>query len=119
MKKIKQFLENSGIEFRAAEWGGSYFEDDRKNCRVSGFLVSFDGWLDPDASSKKAAFLQHMSRCRAYDVKPIRSYGIYSFRVLSVFDAARLDKYDREVSAAVDAFWMVEHAKRMQAARMA
>ena len=56
---------------------------------------------------------------RAYDVKPIRSYGIYSFRVLSVFDAARLDKYDREVSAAVDAFWMVEHAKRMQAARMA
>ena len=52
MKKIKQFLEDSGIEFRAAEWGGSYFEDDRKNCRVSGFLVSFDGWLDPDASSK-------------------------------------------------------------------
>lgn len=119
MKKIKQFLENSGIEFRAAEWGGSYFEDDRKNCRVSGFLVSFDGWLDPDASSKKAAFLQHMSRCRAYDVKLIRSYGIYSFRVLSVFDAARLDKYDREVSAAVDTFWMVEHAKRMQVARMA
>ena len=119
MKKIKQFLENSGIEFRAAEWGGSYFEDDRKNCRGSGLLVSFDGWLDPDASSKKTAFLQHMSRCRAYEVKPNRSYGIYSFRLLSVFDAARLDKYDREVSAAVDAFWMVEHAKRMQAARMA
>lgn len=113
MKKIKQFLENSGIEFRVAEWGGSYFEDDRKNCRVFGLLVSFDGWHDPDASSKKAAFLQHMSRCRAYDVKPIRSYGIYSFRVLSVFDAARLDKYDREASDAIILFWATERAKRM------
>ena len=119
MKKIKQFLEDSGIEFRAAEWGGSYFEDDRKNCRVSGFLVSFDGWLDPDASSKKAAFLQHMSRCRAYDVKPIRSYGIYSFRVLSVFDAAKLNRYDQAVSAAVNAFWEAEHARRMQTAKRA
>ena len=113
MKKIKQFLENSGIEFRVAEWGGSYFEDDRKNCRVFGLLVSFDGWHDPDASSKKAAFLQHMSRCRAYDVKPIRSYGIYSFRVLSVFDAAKLDKYEREVSDAIILFWATERAKRM------
>lgn len=119
MKKIKQFLENSGIEFRVAEWGGSYFEDDRKNCRVFGLLVSFDGWHDPDASSKKAAFLQHMSRCRAYDVKPIRSYGIYSFRVLSVFDSARLERYDRDVSAAVDAFWIAEHARRLKAASLA
>ncbi len=119
MKKIIEFLETSGIDFRIADYGGSYFDDERKNCVVSGLLVSFDSWIDPDASAKKAAFMRFMSRSRAYVAMPIRSHGIYSFRVLSAFDAARLDKYDREVSAAVDAFWIAEHAKRMQAARMA
>ncbi|RHP57451.1 hypothetical protein DWZ16_11205 [Clostridium sp. AF29-8BH] len=105
MKKIKAFLEDHEIDYRVATWGGSYFGDPQHDCQVSGLLVSFDGWLDLDARDKKTAFLKHMSRCRAYDVAPICQYGIYSFRVLSVFDAAKLNRYDQAVSAAVNAFW--------------
>ena len=119
MKKIKAFLEDYGIGYRVATWGGSYFGDPQHDCQVSGLLVSFDGWLDPDARDKKTAFLKHMSRCRAYDVAPICQYWIYSFRVLSVFDAAKLNRYDQAVSAAVNAFWEAEHARRMQTAKRA
>ena len=119
MKKIIEFLETSGIDFRIADYGGSYFDDERKNCVVSGLLVSFDSWIDPDAVAKKAAFMRLMARSRAFVAVPICSHGIYSFRVLSVFDSARLERYDRDVSAAVDAFWIAEHARRLKAASLA
>ena len=34
---------------------------------------------------------------------------------MTVFDAARLEKHEKAVADAVEAFWQAEHARRIQA----
>lgn len=110
MKKIIEYLNANAIENRVEKWGDNYFNDD---FNVSGLLVSFDAWLDREAYNKQMAFLSYMKKQRRYDVCLIRSHGITSYRILSVFDAKRLEKHNSEKQAAVVAFWKAEHARRV------
>lgn len=109
MKKIIDFCNECKIDNSLEKWGDNYFND---NFNVSGLLVSFDAWLDREAYNKQMAFLSYMKKQRRYDVCLIRSHGITSYRILSVFDAKRLEKHNSEKQAAVVAFWKAEHARR-------
>lgn len=110
MKKIIEYLNANAIENRVEKWGDNYFND---NFNVSGLLVSFDCWIDPEAYKKEVVFLSYMKRKKAYDVYKIRGGCISSYRILTVFDAKRLEKHEREKRAAVEAFWEAEHARRI------
>lgn len=112
MKQIEKWLTDNSITYRTAKWGNPYYFDDSFN--VSGLMVTFDFYQDPDASRKMTAFKRYMSRKKSLECK-CYSYGAgLWFRVLTVFDAARLEEHEKRVSDAVEAFWQAEHARRQQ-----
>ena len=39
-----------------------------------------------------------------------------TYLIMTVFDYTRLEKHEREIQDAVEAFWQEEHARRIQAA---
>ena len=112
MKQIEKWLTDNGITYRPAKRGNpDYFND---GFNVSGLIVTFDFYLDPDASHKMTAFESYMSRKKSLDCK-CYSYGAgFWFRVLTVFDDACLEEHEKRVSDAIEAFWQAEHARRQQ-----
>lgn len=113
MNQIEKWLMDNGITYRPAKWGNpDYFKDD---FNVSGLLVTFDFYQDPDSSNKMTAFERYMGRKRAYDCKCYKYGAGWWFRVLTAFDAERLEEHEKRVSDAVEAFWQAEHAHRQQA----
>ena len=112
MKQIEKWLTDNGITYRPAKWGNpDYFND---GFNVSGLIVTFDFYLDPDTSHKMTAFERYMIRKKSLDCK-CYSYGAgFWFRVLTVFDGACLEEHEKRVSDAIEAFWQAEHARRQQ-----
>ena len=113
MKQIEKWLTDNDIAYRTAKWGNPYYFND--GFCVSGLMVTFDFYLDPDASHKMTAFRHYMSCKRSFECK-CYSYGSgFWFRVLTASDDARLEDHGKRVSDAVETFWQAEHARRQQA----
>lgn len=112
MKDIEKWLKENGIEYRRAVYDSNYFGD---GFQISGIQIPFyfDGiGNDPQKQRNLEKF---MRRKRAYICKASRFGAGYSYRIMTVFDAARLEKHEKAVAEAVGAFWQMEHARRMQA----
>lgn len=65
MKLIEKWLTDNDIAYRTAKWGNPYYFND--DFCVSGLIVTFDFYLDPDASHKMTAFERYMRRKRTYE----------------------------------------------------
>lgn len=113
MKNIEKWLQENGIEYRKCKYGNpDYFND---GFQVEGLRIAF--YFDEAGNTRKQEnqLVKFMSRKKAYTCKPSRfGYG-YSYDIMTVFDAARLEKHEKAVADAVEAFWQAEHARRMQA----
>ena len=112
MKKIEKWLQENRIEYRKCKYGNpDYFND---GFQVDGLRICF--YFDEIGNTKKQEnqLIKFMSRKKAYICKPSRfGYG-YSYDIMSVFDAARLEKHEKAVAYAVETFWQAEHSRRLQ-----
>lgn len=113
MKQIEKWLQANSIQYRPAKWGNpDYFKD---GFSVSGLIVTFDFYLDSDASRKMTAFERYMSCKRIYFYKCYKYGAGWWYQVLTSSDADQLAAHEKRLSDAVDAFWEAEHARRLQA----
>ena len=112
MKQIEKWLTDNGITYRPAKWGNPYYFND--GFYVSGLIVTFDFYLDPDASRKMTAFERYMKRKKSYKCMYYNGVGFW-FRVLAASDDTKLEEHEQRVSDAMEAFWQAEHARRQQA----
>lgn len=112
MKNIEKWLKENGIEYRKFKYGNpDYFND---GFQVDGLRISF--YFDEVGNTRKQEnqLVKFMTRKKAYICKSSRfGYG-YSYDIMTVFDAARLEKHEKAVQEAVETFWQAEHARRMQ-----
>ena len=114
MKKIIDFLSKNGMNFTEVKYGNPYYFND--GFSVDGVKITFDYYLDPEASRKMAHLEKFMKSRRAYNVV-FTPYGSgYSCRIMTVFDAARLEKHQNAITEATEKFWQNEHMRRMQKA---
>lgn len=110
MKQIEKWLTDNDITYRPAKWGNpDYFND---GFNVSGLMVTFDFYQDPDAGHKMRTFKRCMGCKKIYTCKCYKYGAGYWFRVLTVFDDAKLEDHEKRVSDAIEAFWQAEHARR-------
>ena len=113
MKQIEKWMTENGIIYRHAKWGNPYYFND--GFSVSGLIVTFDFYIDPDASHKMATFERYMKRKKSYKCMCYK-YGIgFWFRILTVPDDIKLEEHEQRVSDATEAFWQAEHARRQAA----
>ena len=112
MKNIEKWLQENGIEYRKCKYGNpDYFND---GFQIEGLRIAF--YFDDAGNTRKQEnqLVKFMSRKKAYICKPSRfGYG-YSYDIMTVFDAARLEKHEKAVADAVEAFWQAEHARRIK-----
>lgn len=114
MKKIEQWLKDNGFEYRKVKYGNPYYFND--GFTVEGFRISFSFDEIGNTRAQESQLVKFMSRKKSYICKPFRlGYG-YSYDIMTVFDFARLEKHEREIQDAVEAFWQAEHARRINAA---
>lgn len=115
MKKIIEFLQENGIEYTVSKFGNPYYFDD--NFSVEGLQVSFDFYLDDNASSKKAKFEKFIKFKKSYEVRSFRFGCGYTYNIFTVFDARRLDEHENAIKKATEKFWQEEHARRLMAGK--
>lgn len=121
MKKIIEFLENNGIEYRRETYGNPYYYND--GFRVPALVVRFDYELAEDAEAlreKEWLFNQYMNRRKAYCIAYSGVCGVYIpyYTVMGVFDYHRHAEHEARIKSDVENFWKEEHARR-EAERMA
>ena len=114
MKNIEKWLKENEIEYRREKHGNSIYFNDGFN--VDGIQIAFywDGiGNDPE---KRHALERFMKRKRAY-ICNSRIFGAgITYTIMTVFDAARLEKHETAIKEASEKFWKEEHARRMQKA---
>lgn len=121
MKKIIEFLENNGIEYRRETYGNPYYYND--GFSVPALIVKFDYELPDDRKAlkeKESLFKQYMRRKKAHCIAYSGVCGVYIpyYTVMSVFDYHRHAEHEARISADVEKFWQEEHARR-EAERLA
>lgn len=113
MKNIEKWLQENGIEYRKEKYGNPYYFND--GFSVDGLQIAFYWNGIGNAPEKRHELEKFMSRKRAYECKS-RIFGAgITYTIMTVFDFRRLEKHEKAVSDAVQAFWQVEHAHRIQA----
>lgn len=114
MKKIIKWLNENGIEYTTCKYGNPYYFND--GFSVDGIKVTF--FFDEIGNSRdqEKSLVKYMSRKRAYICKCSRFGAGYSYCIMTVFDAARLQEHEKAVQDAVEKFWQEEHARRMTTA---
>lgn len=115
MKKIIEFLEASGIEYRREEYGNPYYYND--GFRVPALIVKFDYELTDDRRTleeKERRFVQYMNRKKGYCLPYSGRCGICIpwYTIMSVFDYRRYCEHEKRIRADVEKFWQEEHARR-------
>ena len=110
MKKIIDFCNENGIECKREKFGNPYYFND--GFSVDGLIVSFDFYIDREASHKMNIFEKIMSRKKSYDVECFRFGAGWSYRIFTVFDKRRLEKHTNAIKEATEKFWEEEHARR-------
>ncbi|MCI8795358.1 MAG: hypothetical protein HFG89_00690 [Dorea sp.] len=117
MKKIIAWLEENGIEYSVNKYGNpQYFND---GFSVDGIHIAFyfDGIGNKPENEK--LLTDYMKRKKSYSCQRSRFGAGYTYRIMRVFDAARLEKHEKAVADAAEKFWKEEHARRMQAGKTA
>lgn len=115
MKKIIEFLEANGIEYRRETYGNPYYYND--GFRVPALVVTFDYELTDNRAEmekKERLFKQYMGRRKAYCMPYSGVCGIYipHYTVMSVFDYHRHTEHEARIKADSEKFWQEEHARR-------
>lgn len=114
MKKIEKWLKENGFEYRKCKYGNPYYFND--GFYVEGISVSFYFDSIENDFEKRHELEKFMRRKRAYTCYPSRfGFGV-TYLIMTVFDYTRLEKHEREIQDAVEAFWQAEHARRIQVA---
>lgn len=115
MKKIKEWLEENGIEYSVNRYGNPYYFNDGFSVEGIKITFFFDGigneW------DKRHDLERFMKRKKSYSLQSFHFGAGISYRILTVFDAARLEKHEKAVREATEAFWQAEHARRMTAVK--
>lgn len=115
MKTIEKWLQENGIEYRHMAYGTDYFGD---GFRVDGLQIAFYFDGIGNTIEQEEQLVKFMKRKRAYICRGSRFGAGYSYCIMTVFDAARLEKHVKAVSEAVEEFWQAEHARRAQLAKV-
>ena len=115
MKKIIEFLENTGIEYREVTCGNPYYYND--GFTVPAIMVNFDYELTEDRKAleeKERLFKQYMKRRKTHCIAYSGICGIYIpwYTVMGVFDHKRLEEHEARIHADTEKFWQEEHARR-------
>lgn len=119
MKKIIEFLEKHGIEYRRVNLGDPYYYKD--GFTVQAIRVSFDYEIIdrksiPQLQEKERRFNQYIKRRKNYCIGYSGKSGIYIpwYTVLNIDDFERLEEHERRIQADVEKFWQEEHERREQ-----
>ena len=112
MKKIIKFLEENGIEYNVNKYGNPHYFND--GFSVDGIQIAF--YFDGIGNSpeKKKLLVYYMRRKKSYVCQERRFGAGYTYRIMTVFDAARLEQHEKAVADAVEKFWEEEHSMRIR-----
>lgn len=110
----KWLIENS-IECEKQKYGNPYYFSDGFQVDVLQIAFYFDS-IGNDWE-KRHDLEKFMSRKRAYICQTRRFGAGYTYTIMTVFDAARLEKHEKAVSEAVEKFGKEEHTRRLIAAQ--
>lgn len=114
MKKIEQWLKDNGFEYSVNRYGNPYYFND--GFYVTGIQVSFYFDSIGNDFEKRHELERFMKRKRAYELFSFHFGAGVTYRIMTVFDAVRLEKHEKEIQDAAEAFWKAEHARRIKAA---
>lgn len=114
MKKIMEWLAAEGLEYDEKKFGNPYYFND--GFYVEGISVPFFFDNIGNAWEKQQALERYMKRKRSYVCRRERFGAGVTYRIMTVFDAARLEKHENAVASATEAFWQAEHARRVKEA---
>lgn len=117
MKKIVEFLEKNEIEYKINKYGNPYYFND--GFFVDGIQIQFYFDEIGNALEKKKLLLDFIKRKKAYICREARFGAGYTYRIMTVFDAARLDQHEKAVKDAMEKFWEEEHKRRMEEVKTA
>lgn len=112
MKKIIAWLDENNIEYKVNKYGNPYYFND--GFSVDGIQIAFYFDGIGNAPEKEKMLLNYMKWKKSYSCQCSRFGAGYSYRIMGVFDAARLEKHEKKVADAVEKFWKEEHERRMQ-----
>ena len=117
MKKIIAWLKENKIEYSINKYGNPHYFND--GFSVDGIQIAFyfDGVGNKQENEK--LLLDCMKRKKSYNCQRSRFGAGYSYRIMRVFDAVRLEKHEKAVADAVEKFWKEEHVRRTQEKKMA
>lgn len=114
MKNIEKWLKEKDLEYSLNRYGnGTYFKD---GFSVAGINVTFYTDGIGNGRCKAAELERFMSRKKSYVCRRNRFGAGISYRIMTVFDAARLEEHEKRVQESAEAFWQAEHARRIKQA---
>lgn len=117
MKRIIEYLEKNGIEYKPVTCGNPYYYND--GFTVPAISIRFDyESIDcsciPEMQKKERAFLKSIERRKNHCIGSSGKSGIYIpwYMVLSTDDFKRLEEHEARIHADVEKFWKEEHERR-------
>mgnify|MGYP001100693455 FL=1 len=117
MKKIIAWLETNKIEYSVNKYGNpQYFND---GFSVDGIKVTFYSDGIGNAPEKKRLLLDYMRRKKLYVCQESYFGAGYTYRIMAIADADRLEHHEKSITDAVEKFWKEEHNRRIQADKTA
>lgn len=112
MKKIIAWLEENEIEYSVHKYGNSYYFND--GFSVDGIQIAFYFDGIGNSSEKKKMLLDYMSHKKTYICQEFRFGFGYTYRIMTIFDVARLEQHEKAITDASEKFWKEEHIRRKQ-----
>lgn len=110
MKKIEKWLKENRLEYEIKKYGNPHYFNDGFSVPGISILFYFDGI--GNAWEKQQRLKDYMSRKKAYKCTCERFGAGYSYKIMTVFDAARLKEHEDKIQVSVKKFWEEEHARR-------
>lgn len=112
MKKIIAWLEENRIEYSVNKYGNPYYFND--GFSVDGVQITFYFDGIGNELEKEKLLRDFMKRKKSYICKEYRFGAGYTYRIMTIFDAARLEKHEKAVADATEKYWEAEHARRIR-----
>lgn len=112
MKKIIAWLEKNKIEYSVHKYGNpDYFND---GFFVDGIQITFYADRIGNSPEKKKMLLDYMNHKKTYTCQ-VTCFGFgYTYRIMTIFDVARLEQHEKAITDASEKFWKEEHIRRKQ-----
>lgn len=105
-------MEENGIEYSVNKYGNPHYFND--GFSVDGIQIAFYFDGIGNAMEKKKLLADYMKRKKSYICQESRFGAGYTCRIMTVFDASRLEQHEKAIADAVEKFWEEEHKRRMQ-----